>query len=77
MMTASAPGEAAQDMQSGSFAGDMRMIEDAGEISNPIPEPISTRRNFLDGAAVTVASVVVKMECVTHTTAGGRASTGL
>jgi len=55
MMTASAHSEAAQDMQSGSFASDMRVIEDAVEISNPIPEPISAMRNSLDGAALSAS----------------------
>ena len=51
MTTASVPGEAAPDMQSASFGRDMRMLENAGEISNPVPEGISGMRNSLDGAA--------------------------
>jgi REP element-mobilizing transposase RayT len=44
--------EAAQDMQSGSFGRDMLMLENADEISNPIPEGISAMRNSFDGAAL-------------------------
>jgi REP element-mobilizing transposase RayT len=52
MTTASVPREAAQDTQSGSFGTDMLMLENAGEISNPIPERISVFRNSFDGAAL-------------------------
>jgi len=51
MMTPSAPRETAQDMQPGSFARDMLMLENTGEISNPIPEGISAMRSSFDGAA--------------------------
>jgi REP element-mobilizing transposase RayT len=52
MTTASVPREAAQDMRSGSFGRDMLMLENAGEISNPIPERLSAMRNSFDGAAL-------------------------
>jgi REP element-mobilizing transposase RayT len=52
MTTASVPREPAQDMQSGSFDRDMRMLESAREISNPVPEHISALRNSFDGAAL-------------------------
>ena len=51
MKTAPAPREAAQDMQSGSFGRDMQMQENAGGISNAIPERIPAVRNSFDGAA--------------------------
>jgi len=51
MTTGSVPGEAAPDMQSASFGRDMRMLENAGEITNPVREGISGMRNSLDGAA--------------------------
>jgi putative transposase len=51
MITGSVPGEVAPDMQSASFGRDMRMLENAGEISNPVREGISGMRNSLDGAA--------------------------
>jgi len=50
MTTASVPSEAAQDMQSGSFNRDMRMLENAREISHPVPERISALQNSFDGA---------------------------
>jgi len=52
MTTVSAPGEAAQDMQSASFGRDMLMPENEGEISNLIPEHISGTRNSVDAAAL-------------------------
>jgi putative transposase len=52
MTTASVPREAAQDMQSGSFGRNLRMLENAGEISNPVPEHISALRNSFDAAAL-------------------------
>ncbi len=50
MTTAPVPKEAAQDMPSGSFGRDMQMPENAGEISNPIPERISALSNSFDRA---------------------------
>jgi REP element-mobilizing transposase RayT len=52
MTTASVPGEAPQDLLSGSFGRDMRMLENAGEIPNPIPERISAPRNSFDDPAL-------------------------
>jgi hypothetical protein len=52
MTTVSVPREAAQDIQSGSFGTDMIMLENAGEISNPIPDRISAMGNSFDGAAL-------------------------
>ena len=51
MTTASVPGEAPQDLLSGSFDRDIRKLENAGEIPNPIPERISALRNSFDDAA--------------------------
>ncbi len=45
MTTASTPREAAQDLQSGSFGRNIVMSENAGEISNAVPERISGMRN--------------------------------
>ena len=50
MTTAAAPGEAVQDTQSDGRA--LPMMENASEISNPIPECISGMRNSRDGAAL-------------------------
>jgi hypothetical protein len=50
--TASVPREAAQSIRSGSFDEDMRMLEHARRISNPIPDRISAMRNSFDGAAL-------------------------
>jgi len=52
MTAASVPTDAAQDRQSGSFNRDRLKLENAGEISNPIPERISSMRNSFDGAAL-------------------------
>jgi REP element-mobilizing transposase RayT len=52
MTTASVPRDAAQNMQSGASDRDMLMLENVGEISNPIPELISAMRNPFDGAAL-------------------------
>jgi len=49
---ASAPTEAGQDMQSGSFGTDMTVIGIAGDVSNTVPERISAVRNPLDGATL-------------------------
>ena len=51
MTTASVPKDAAEDVQSGSFGRDIRMLEEAGDIVNPNPERISVTSNSLDGGA--------------------------
>ena len=51
MTTPSAPREAAQDMQSGSLARDMRMLENAGDISHFILDPLATKAHSFDDAA--------------------------
>jgi hypothetical protein len=51
MTTASAPGEAAQDMQSGSFDSHSQMSEDASQINSPFSGCLSAMANSLDGIA--------------------------
>jgi hypothetical protein len=49
---ASVASEAAQDMQSGSTATDMQMLENAGKLANTALEPLLTLDNSLDDAAL-------------------------
>ena len=49
MTEAPAPTGAAQDVPSDSFASDVSRLENAGDVSDPVPERISVR-NPLDGA---------------------------
>ena len=49
---ASAPTEAGRDTQADSFGRDMTVLENAGEVSNPVPGRISAVRNPLDGATL-------------------------
>jgi len=51
MTTSAVPGEAAEDMQSGSFDGGSPMLENAPKISNPIPGRLSAIANSFDGKA--------------------------
>ena len=53
MTTASAPVEAAQGTQPGSFGRDTQMMEDGGEPSSPVPTRISAMKNHSDDAALT------------------------
>jgi len=50
--TAAVPGEAAQDIRSGTFGKDRRMPERAGEISSPVPGQNSATSPSIDGAAL-------------------------
>jgi REP element-mobilizing transposase RayT len=52
MTTASVPGEAAQDIEPGSFGRDLRIPENAGDNANPVSERITTMSNPLDGATL-------------------------
>jgi len=52
MTTASGPGEAAQDLGSGSYGRDLPMMGNAGESPNPVPEHITGMRKSFDGAAL-------------------------
>ena len=51
MTTASVPGEAAQDVQSGSFGKGTPMPEDTAEIPDSIPSRLAPMVNSLDGTA--------------------------
>ena len=55
MTTASVPSEAAQDTQPRRFGRDMRMLDDAGDMANSIPERISALSRSFDGAAVSTS----------------------
>ena len=52
MTTASFPGEATQDIQSGSFDSDLRMPEIYREISNPVPESIFALTDSHTGTSI-------------------------
>ena len=49
MTTASASGEAAQDLPQGSFRRDKRMPEEVGELANPVSEHLAAMGYSLDG----------------------------